>query len=151
MNFNTLLLRLGIDEDSFENKAIEPIKVEEGFIYEAYQKVTSRICPFCGSNHTHIHQHDIVEINCSSNDYIRDILRIYKVRLKCLDCHKTFTLPIKGLESSDSISYQTKLMIQHDFFKVISFKEIGEKYDLSTARIIQLFDEFVPVVPKKIT
>ena len=41
MNFNTLLLRLGIDEDSFENKAIEPIKVEEGFIYEVYQKVTS--------------------------------------------------------------------------------------------------------------
>ena len=45
-------------------------------------------CPICGSVHNHIHGYYHVEINCSSNEHIRDVLRIRKVRLKCKDCGK---------------------------------------------------------------
>lgn len=34
MDFNTLLSRLGVDPESFENKEREPIITNDGFIYE---------------------------------------------------------------------------------------------------------------------
>ena len=34
MDFNTLLLRLGIRSDNFTNKYNEPIPIENGFLYD---------------------------------------------------------------------------------------------------------------------
>ena len=47
MDFNTFLLRLGIDSENFENKAYEPVKTPEGFIYEVQQRKDIRTCPYC--------------------------------------------------------------------------------------------------------
>lgn len=40
MDFNTLLLRLGLDPTNFVNRLNEPIKTSTGFIYEVDQNVT---------------------------------------------------------------------------------------------------------------
>ena len=149
MNFNTILYRLGIDPTDFENQLIEPIKTDDGFIFEVKQKVTSRICPHCGSIKTHIHDHDIIEINCSDNKYIKDILRIFKVRLKCNDCHKTFTIPVNGIDAYRTISQQTMKLIRSDLCDLLTFRAIAEKYGISTARVIQIFDEIFKFVPRK--
>lgn len=147
MNFNTLLLRLGIDPDNFENRDNEPIKTETGFIYEVFQKIDSRKCPYCGCTKCHVHDHDIVNINCSETDQITDILRIRKARLKCSSCGKTHTPEIRGIEKYSKTSNQTLNLIYGDFTKMISFSSIGERYGLTTSRILQIFDEKVPFVP----
>ncbi|NCA95949.1 MAG: hypothetical protein EOM74_03115 [Methanomicrobia archaeon] len=46
MNFNTFLLRLGIDPDNFKNMPSDPIAIESGFIYEVAQRTDQRECPF---------------------------------------------------------------------------------------------------------
>ena len=147
MDFNTLLYRLGIDPNAFVNQQNEPIRAENGFIYEVRQRTDERRCPFCGSEETYIHDHDIVEINCSETDLIRDILRIRKVRFRCRKCRKTFTPSIPGITRYSHTSEQTLRMIMEDFHKPISFSGIAERYSLTTSRVIQIFDERIPCVP----
>ena len=148
MNFNTVLLRLGIDPDNFINQESDPIKTDRGFIYEVAQKSDIRTCPYCLSEKTVVKDHDIVEINCSETDHIQDVLRIKKVRFKCKNCEKTFTPRIKGIEPYSKISEQKKRMILNDFTKSITFSQIAQRYQLSSARILQFFDENVPYVPR---
>ena len=58
MDFNTLLLRLGIDPDCFENRKSEPVRTEEGFIYEVYQRTDIRECPYCRSMKAYIQDYE---------------------------------------------------------------------------------------------
>ena len=149
MNFNTILYRLGIDPNNFVNEDNEPIKTNNGFIYEVRQRTDIRKCPYCNSCNAIINDYDIVEINCSETDQIKDVLRIKKVRFKCKNCNKTFTPSISGIERYSTISNQSLNMIIKDFTKMITFKDIGIRYGLSTSRILQLFDENIKIVPRK--
>ena len=116
MDFNTFLIRFGIDPNNFVNRYCEPIKTQEGFIYEVEQRKDIRICPDCDSIKAHIQDYTYVEINCSETDHIKDILRIKKVRFKCCNCNKTYTMPINGIDRYDRTSNQTIKMIVNDFF-----------------------------------
>ena len=149
MDFNTFLVRLGIDPGCFINKPIDPIKTPEGYIYEAEQRKDIRICPYCNGRDISIKDYDYVEINCSENDQIKDILRIKKVRFRCKDCGRTYTPSVGGIERYSKTSAQTVDMIVRDFTKKITFKDIGERYGLSTARVLQIFDEKINHVPRK--
>jgi len=149
MDFNTFLIRLGIDSESFVNKICEPIKTPEGFIYEIQQRKDQRECPYCHGEHTEINGYYYIEINCSETDQIKDTLRIKKVRFKCKNCGKTFSPEIRGIERYSKTSAQTIGMIIRDFKKLIPFSEIASKYGLTKNRIIQLFDEKVTFVPRR--
>ena len=148
MDFNTLLFRLGLDPNCFINRLNEPIKTDSGFIYEVEQRKDIRICPTCKSTNAIINDYDYVEINCSETNHITDTVRIKKVRFKCKDCNKSFTPVINGIKPYSRISDQSKTLIYKDFFLKLSFTDIANKFGLSVARIIQLFDELVPYVPR---
>ena len=149
MNFNTLLLRLGFNPDNFVNENREIIQTPDGFIYEVRQQIKNRTCPKCGSIHCTIHDHDIVEINCNETSQFRDTLRIIKTRLKCRDCGATFTPDIDGLDCYSKTSFQTVRMLTSEFARTVTFTEIARRYGLSTARVLQIFDERIPFVPRK--
>ena len=149
MNFNTILYRLGIDPDNFINADNEPIKTDDGFIYEVRQRTDQRTCPYCGHTKSIINDYDHVDINCSETDHIKDILRIKKVRFKCKGCGRTFTPPIRGIEPYSKTSSQTLQMIYNDFTKSLTFSQIAERYGVSVSRIIKLFDEKVRYVTRR--
>ena len=148
MNFNTILYRLGIDPSNFINEDREPIKTDDGFVYEIRQKTDIRICPKCGSTNAYVNDHDIVEVNCSEIDQIKDTLRIIKTRFKCRDCGVTYTPPINGIAIKSQISNQTKQLIIGDFTKVMPFSSIANRYNLTSQRVIQLFDNNIPYIPR---
>lgn len=148
MNFNTFLLRLGIDPDNFKNVPSDPIVTEGGFIYEVAQRTDRRECPFCHSENAYINDYAFVEIDCSENGEIEDTLRIKKVRFKCKECHKTFTPAIRGIGRYDKSTEQVKRLIYADFARKLTFQDIADKYHLSNGRIVQLFDEKVKYVPR---
>ena len=148
MNFNTILYRLGLDPNDFINEERDPIKTDNGFIYEVRQRTDIRICPKCGSVNAYINDHDVVEINCSETDQIKDILRIIKTRFKCKDCGITYTPKIHGIDDGSTISNQTKQLIFGDFTKIMSFAEIGRRYNVSSMKVIQIFDEKIPYIPR---
>ena len=150
MNFNTFLYRFGFDPEDFVNEESEPIKTDNGFIYEVRQRTDrKRECPHCRSNDCVIKDYYYTETNCSETDQIKDILRIKRVRFKCRKCGKTFSLKITNLASYSRISGQTVKMICNDFFKPMTFTQIAERYFLSKTRILQIFDEKVHFVPRR--
>jgi len=148
MNFNTILYRFGFDPNDFINENRDPIKTADGFIYEVRQRTDIRICPKCGSISAYVQDHDIVEINCTETNHIKDTLRIIKTRFKCKDCGITYTPKIHGVDSGAQISVQTKRLITYDFTKVMSFAEIGRRYGVSSMEVINIFDDSVPFIPR---
>ena len=44
MDYNSMLLRLGLDPSNFVNRVNEPIKTDTGFIYEVEQKKDKLPC-----------------------------------------------------------------------------------------------------------
>lgn len=80
MDFNTFLIRFGLDPNNFVNAFVDPIITPTGFIYELVQKADIRICPHCNSNKAYVNDYDIIEIGCSYNDHIEEKLRIKRVR-----------------------------------------------------------------------
>lgn len=149
MNFNTFLLRLGFDPENFVNKESEPIRIYNGYIYEAEQRTDDRRCPRCGCQHTEIHSHYYTETRCSELEYFTDILRIKRVRFRCPVCGKTFSPKIKGIGTKCKVSQQAKAFIRNDFTTPITFDAIGGKYGVSTSYIIKMFDEEFKYIPRK--
>jgi transposase len=149
MDYNTMLLRLGLDPNNFVNKLNEPIKTSSGYIYEVDQIVKSRVCPHCHSQNVYIKDYVTIEINCSQSQLITDTLRVKKVRLKCRDCNKTFTPKLQGIEPYHHTSNQTLQLIYQEFTYKLTFSQIAQKYGLSTARIMQIFDEKIKYVPPR--
>lgn len=148
MNFNTILYRFGLDPDCFINEEVEAIKTDDGFIYPVRQRTDIRVCPECGSVSAYIHGYDEVTVNASNTDQIKDILLIKKVRFKCRDCHITYTPAINGIKPHHSLSEQTINLMVGDFVKQMSFSDIARRYGVSVSRVMQIFDEKIPYVPR---
>src|SRR5574344_2130409 len=149
MDFNTLLRRLGFSPDSFKNLEIESIPFTGGFVYEVEQRTDVRVCPTCSSDKTLIHDYYYVEYRCTTNDNIIEILRVKKPRFECPHCHKSFTIPLIGIDKSAQVSNQVKSFIYNDFTKKLTFKQIADQYGLTSNRVMQLFDEKVKYVPRR--
>ena len=146
MDFNTLLNRFGISSENFINQENEPIPFKEGFIYEVEQRHDNHVCPNCGSTHSRITGYFYTETKCTQNENIKDILRIKKVRFRCMDCGRTYSNKIQGITSRSSISNQVSQFIMNDFARPLTFADIAKKYGLSRQRVLQLFDDKVKVV-----
>lgn len=149
MDYNSLLLRLGLNPSNFVNRVNEPIKTEKGFIYEVDQIKNKPPCPICKSGNVYVKGYFTSEINCSETNQITDTLRVKKIRFKCLSCGKTFTPRLNGIEPYAKTSNQTLNLIYNEFMNKITFTDIAKRYGLSTNRIMQIFDERIKYVPRR--
>lgn len=147
MNNNTLLRRVELNPDCFKEIDIEPVKTNNGFIYDVQERTDQRICPFCNGSNVYIKEYYHTMINISDNQNIHEKLRIKRVRFFCRNCSKSFTNKIDGIRKYDSVSGFVKKQITNDFFYPLSFQQIADKYHLSSAYVIKLFDENFQRVP----
>lgn len=149
MDFNTILLRFGLNPDDFENRYFEPVKIDDGFIYEVYQKDGVRTCPHCHSDDCHLHDRRFIEVSSTINRNLKETLRIRKNRYLCNNCHRTFTNKLDGISPKSRTTDQAVSMINSDFYRMLTFSEIASCYGLSVTRVLQLFDESFKHVPRK--
>ena len=149
MDYNSMLLRLGLNPSNFVNRVNEPIKTESGFIYEVEQNKVKPPCPFCSSKNVYVKGYFITEFNCSETNHITDTLRVKKVRFKCRQCAKTFTPALYGIEPYAKTSNQTLQFVFNDFRSKMTFTDIAKRYGLSTSRVMQIFDEKIKFVPRR--
>lgn len=149
MEFNTILMRFGLDSSNFVNKEMSPIKTDDGFIYEVEEEYKCRICPNCNHNHMLIHDYKWIKIKLSSTIALKEILRIKRIRYKCPSCNKSHTFDLDGISRNKTISPFVKTAINNEFFKVQSFSAIANKYDVSLNTVINIFDEYTRVMPRK--
>ena len=149
MNYNAFLSRLGLEPSQFINRLNEPIKIEGGWIYEVDQKSDDYQCPYCHGDKLYVHDYNTIDVNCRESSFIKDILRVRKVRLRCKACRKTFTPELRGIGAGFKTSSQTLQLIYSEFTGELTFAAIGKRYGLSTARVMQIFDEDVKFVPRR--
>jgi transposase len=149
MDFNTLLLRLGIDPGNFVNRDSEPIREGDAFIYSVEQRTDLRECPRCHARNAEAHAHYYAEVECSETDFVRDVLRIRKTRFLCKSCGRTFTMPVSGVARYATVSEQKLQAIRNDFLKPLTFQQIADRYGISESYAIRLFDAFFRSVPRR--
>jgi len=149
MDFNTILFRFGLDSSNFVNKTINQIELNDGFIYEVEEEYKQRICPHCNHDHMQIHDYKWATIKLSSTIGIKEILMIKRIRYKCPCCHKSRSFELVGLSRNDSISPFVKTAIKNEFKTLQSFTSIAKRYDVSLNTIINIFDDYTKVCPRR--
>ncbi len=149
MDFNTLLIRFGFDSSNFTNKIINTIEHNDGIIYEVEEMCSKNICPNCNHRYLVVHSHKWINIKLSSMLKLKECLRIRRVRYKCPKCNKTFTFSLKGIEKNNSISNFVITAIKNEFYTIQSFSTIAKRYELSTQTVLNIFDDYTKIMPRR--
>lgn len=149
MDFNTLLERFGLDSTNFVNKTINTIEMEGGIIYEVEEENKPRICPNCNYDRLNIHGHKWIEIKLSSTIGFNEILRIKRIRYKCLNCGKTHTFLLTGIKRYKTVSNFVETAIKQEFYEIQSFATIARRYGLTSMQIINIFDDYTKIMLRR--
>lgn len=149
MNYNTFLIRYGIDPKCFKNKELFPIKTDTGYLYYLEQETEIvRKCPKCNRTDLHIKAYYKSKMNITINANETDTLLIKRVRFQCNKCGKSFTPKIEGITPYSNISDKTKSNIIYDLLKKETFTAIANRYEISVGYVIDLFDKTFTFVPR---
>ncbi len=149
MDFNTTILRFGFDTSNFVNKPLGCFQTEEGMIYEAEEAYKERICPFCNHSKLFVHDYSWMKIKLNTTIGVKEIFRVKRIRYRCPKCKKTHTFPLQGIERNKTISNFTLNAIKKEFFEIQSFATIAKRYSISVNQVVNIFDEYVKVVPRR--
>ena len=149
MDFNTILLKFGLDSTNFTNKPIEAIENDAGFIYEVVEQFKPRICPNCNHEIMHVHTYKWINIKLSTTINVEEILRIKRIRYKCPHCGKTHTFNLEGINRNENISPFVKTAIKKEFKLLESFSSIAKRYSISLNTVINIFDDYTKFVPRR--
>lgn len=149
MDFNTLLAGFGFDSSNFVNKIINTIEYNDGIIYEVEERYSKNICPNCNHGYLIVHTHKWINIKLSSTLKFKECLRIRRIRYKCPKCNKTITFSLKGIEKNKSISNFVTTAIRNEFYSIQSFSTIAKRYELSTQTILNIFDDYKKIMPRR--
>lgn len=149
MDFNTTLLRFGLDSSNFVNKPVNVIRTNNDFIYEVEEDYKKQICPICNHQYMFVHGYKWMTIKLSTTLNVKEHLRVKRIRYMCPHCHKTHTFSLKGIERNKTISNFVLTAIKNEFYEIQSFTTIANRYDVSLQTIINIFDEYTKVMPRR--
>ena len=148
MNSNTFLLSFGIDPSNFVDVPNEPIKEDDGFTFYVEEKKDKVPCKYCSSTNVYSKGSYLRTINVTDNSQIKKQIIVKKQRFYCRDCKRSFTLPIKGVEQGFRLSNFNKIQLYNEYKEALTYSQIAKKFNISTARAINLFDELHPTVKR---
>lgn len=149
MDFNTTLLRFGLDSSNFVNKPVNVIRTNNDFIYEVEEDYKKQICPKCNHQYMFVHGYKWMTIKLSTTLNVKEHLRVKRIRYMCPHCHRTHTFSLKGIERNKTISNFVLTAIKNEFYEIQSFTTIANRYDVSLQTIINIFDEYTKVMPRR--
>ena len=149
MYLNTFLYYFGLDPEDFINEISEPIRSDDGtIIYNLRQRTDIRICPECGCVEGIINDYFYTNTKFTSNSGLKTIIHIKKVRFKCKACGKTFTPSITGIDRYAKLSDHSFSLLKKEFNTTKTFSDLGEEYQMTNSRVMQIFDETYPYVKR---
>ena len=149
MDFNTTLLRFGLDSSNFINKPVNVVETNDGLIYEVEEDYKQHVCPHCNNLSISIHDYSWIKIKLTTTIGFKETLRIKRIRYKCLKCGKTHTLKLIGVPRHKTISNFVLTAIKNEFYEIQSFTTISNRYDVSLQTVINIFDEYTKVMPRR--
>ena len=129
-----------MNPDNFVNKENAPFVNGDTFIYEVEQRQDLHICPRCGCGDAHVKDHYWTETWFSETDYVKDLVRVRRVRFRCLRCGRTYSPGMRGFDRGCRISSLTRRMMVADMRKPLTFAQIADRYGVSRSYVAKLFD-----------
>ena len=150
MNSNIFLKMFGLNPDDFEPSNEVPLECEGGYVIDLVQKVNreKRVCPKCGSTKVVSKGHyfgNYIDFSPDDGQYVFNVTR---QRLKCRDCGKTFTPPLKGLLPYSIITKNIEEKIVNELKTKATFSDIARRHHFSVSYIIKVFDSYFSYVPR---
>ena len=140
MNYNILLSHNITFEEcvSFE----EIIDGNDTHIF-AKLKPSQRVCIYCGNKQTNIKEYKCKTIHSLPTGKNNTIIHLSIPRYVCPICSKTYTHNINHI-ASNSVSTILKKKLLDKFSTICTYKSIANEFDMSTANVINIFDEICP-------
>lgn len=151
MYLNMILMSFGLNPDEFVDEPVNPLTADDGsLIYNIRQKVSkeNRICPDCKIANAVVNDYNFVDIRFTKSIGKVEIVRIKKLRCKCKQCKKTFTIPVTGVREGAQISDDVINTMKNDFTTYLSFTEIADQRHVSSRWVMDMFDKCYPAVPR---
>lgn len=149
MDFNTILIKFGLESSNFTNKLLDVVQNGDDFFYVVEEAYKKSICPYCNHQYLFIHGYRWLEIKLNSGLKSREILKVKRIRYKCSQCSKTHTFKLKGIERNKSISNFIVNSIHNEFYEIQSFTTISKRYDISVQTVINIFDNYTKIMPRR--
>lgn len=129
-----------LDLDEFETLAFE--EDEQGRYHFTVRAVRyAPYCPHCGSTLYNVHSHTRRAIRDRKMNDRNVFLTILGKRYTCLKCGKTYSENYRSVEKKDMMTKRLKAHLITALV-IFSYAELAKRYQLSTATIKRVFDEF---------
>ena len=139
---NDILTLLSIPCEDVSN--VEIISDTSDIIFADIELKDKRsICPFCFHNNIVIKDYYKVTIKNSVIRKRKLYVNIKVRRYKCKRCNKTFKQKFSFYEDNDSISKNTKHLVQKMLMDRVSMEYIAKELDLDKKTVINILDEMI--------
>ena len=130
-------------------ETIDLVKEDNQLVYEIKQKRQFIPCPSCGYAESNIHSYMSKRIVHSIHNTMRCHLRIKYHRYRCKHCKQVYSDHVILAKRYEKISLYTRLSVLDDLrTSTNTFTFIGNKHNISTQTVINLFDQYVE--PKRL-
>ena len=144
------LLNINDSHLYFSKQAYQKEKVKGRLtnVFYAVLTYTPKACTCCGvvNNGANIIKHSpkSSDIQLLPFQEVPTILRLFKQRFLCKDCHQTFSAQTYYVSKNCYISQPLKFAIAVDLKKKISMKDIAARYFVSFKTVERVLDSFYP-------
>lgn len=139
---NDILTLLSIPCEDVSN--VEIISDTSDIIFADIELKDKRsICPFCFHNNIVIKDYYKVTIKNSVIRKRKLYVNIKVRRYKCKHCNKTFKQKFSFYEDNNSISKNTKHLVQQMLMDRVSMEYIAKELDLDKKTVINILDEMI--------
>lgn len=144
MDNKELCYMLDLDPDTVEDVNIT--RKDEKYVFSIVMKRQTYECPECHSSHVNIKANKSKKLVGAQFNNCPSIYMIHFKRLCCRDCDSSFYDHVPLADETTKIARVTQLHILEDLKPFNSvFASVARKYDISTTKVISLFDENVQV------
>lgn len=75
MDFNTILVKFGLESSNFTNKLLEVTKNGDDYFYHVEEAYKKSICPYCNHQYLFVHGYRWVTIKLDSDLKTKEILK----------------------------------------------------------------------------
>lgn len=144
MDNKELCYMLDLDPDTVEDVNIT--RKDEKYVFNIVMKRQTYECPECHSSHVNIKANKSKKLVGAQFNNCPSIYMMHFKRLCCRDCGSSFYDHVPLADETTKIARVTQLHILEDLKPFNSvFASVARKYNISTTKVISLFDENVQV------
>ena len=144
-NFITKLLNIKTSEVL---SVAASTKKDDTIILKVRLKIKNSSCPICSiASKTHgYYKRELIHSTLVN----RKCIIVYEQRrFKCPECSSTFSEPNPFIDSSERITYETKINVLNDLKQTEStYASVAKKYNLSATKVTRIFDKHVNIERK---